>query len=107
MSDNTFYIAEKIFSKPILPANSYCLEIDDPDTINILTDQGLDVSIQVILKQITIHGIEILFGIKDLSQLNSSNLNTLKLYVESFGYSLVITELQDSMYSYKFEKLYT
>lgn len=85
--DNTYEIAKNIFSNNIKPPKFYSLQLEEMSR-NIAEEQGINDYIQGILSIITVHGIEILYGHRDLNKLNHDNIDTIKMYVKSYGYSL-------------------
>lgn len=86
-NDNTYQIAKEIFSKLIQPPKTYSLQLEEASR-NIAEEQGINEYIQGILSIITVYGIEILYGHRDLNSLNSAQIDTIKMYVKSYGYSL-------------------
>jgi hypothetical protein len=86
-SDNTYQIAKQIFSKLIQPPKTYSLQLEEASR-NIAEEQGVNEYIQGMLSIITVYGIEILYGHRDLNKLNSDDIETIKMYVKSYGYSL-------------------
>lgn len=88
--DNTREIAEQIFGKPIRPANSIQLFLEE-QTSDLATRTNAAQFINEILSVITLHGIEILFGHRDLSLVTPEQADKVNAYVRSFGYKVVNT----------------
>jgi hypothetical protein len=86
--DNTKYIAEQIFTKLPQPKNTIELGLEE-QTAGIAEKTGIDKFIFEILTVITMHGIEILFGHKNILELTESNFNLINEYTNSFGYNIV------------------
>lgn len=85
--DNTKQIAIEIFSKSPRPANSIQLQLEE-QTSDIATKEGADAFIFEILSVITLHGVEILFGHRDIVRLTDDDLSLLQQYVHSYGYHI-------------------
>lgn len=85
--DNTRYIAEKIFTKPPQSKNSIELGLEE-ETANIALREGIDQYIFEILSVILMHGIEILFGHRNILELTENNFFLLQEYANSFGYNI-------------------
>lgn len=77
--DNTFEIAKQIFSKPPGPRKSIYLWTEDECP-----------NFKEIVISITLHGIFILYGHYNYLSLNNEQIEYLKQYIESYGYSLKI-----------------
>jgi hypothetical protein len=104
--DNTRSIAEQIFNKyPGVP-NSIDLQLDD-STIDFIENEGYISHnfIRDVLSVITLHGVEILFGHKNIILLNEEDLFLLKKYTRSYGYELSI-KIEDRTIMIGFEKYY-
>lgn len=104
--DNTRYIAEQIFTKPPGEPNSIDLQLDD-STVNFIEDEGYIPHnfIRDVLSVITLHGVEILFGHKNIMMLSESDLLLVKRYTRSYGYELNI-KVEDRTIMIGFEKYY-
>lgn len=95
--DNTKEIAKAIFSKPPGAVNSIDLSLED-ETSDIAEECGIDEFVTNILRIITMHGIYILFGVQDLTELiylSENEILLIKEYTRSYGYNLKI-ELNES-----------
>jgi hypothetical protein len=102
--DNLEEIAEKIFSKPYGEPNSIRLELEEI-TSDIAFNYGIESFISNILYIITMKGIKILYG-KDINVLNltEKQLDTIKMYVKSYGYKLIISNNPNEICKIRFEK---
>lgn len=85
--DNTYQIAKQIFSNLIQPPKTYSLQLEEASR-SIAEEQGVNEYIQGMLSIITVYGIEIVYNHRDLNALNSEQIETIKMYVKSYGYSL-------------------
>lgn len=102
--DNTREIAEMIFRKPPGKKNSIQLQLEE-HTANIANNQGIDLFIINILSLITLHGVEILFGHRQILQLTEKDFNLIQEYVMSYGYKINKRAL-DNKLIINFEKIY-
>lgn len=104
--DNTRYIAEQIFSRPPGEPNSIDLQLDD-STVDFIETEGYIPHnfIRDVLSVITLHGVEILFGHRNVMNLSEDELNLLKRYTRSYGYELKI-KIEGRMVIVSFEKYY-
>jgi hypothetical protein len=104
--DNTRNIAEQIFSKPPGVPNSIDLQLDD-STIDFMENEGYipQSFIRDVLSVITLHGVEILFGHKNIIELSEQDLLLLKQYTRSYGYELSV-KLEDRTIMIGFQKYY-
>lgn len=103
--DNTREIAEQIFSKQPGDAKSIDLELDE-STVEFIQDKNeLHDYIRDIISMITLHGIEILYGHRDLMSLTDSQLFMIKRYTRSYGFELNI-KIEESSIMIAFEKMY-
>ena len=104
--DNTKYIADQIFSKPPGEPNSIDLQLDD-STVDFMENEGYTPHsfIRDVLSVITLHGVQILFGHKNIVLLNETELVLLKKYTLSYGYELNI-KMEDKMLMISFQKYY-
>jgi hypothetical protein len=104
--DNTKYIAEQIFSRPPGEPNSIDLQLDD-STVDFIENEGYVPHnfIRDVLSVITLHGVQILFGHRNVMILSEDELNLLKQYTRSFGYELKI-KIDGRMVIVSFEKYY-
>lgn len=104
--DNLSEIAEQIFSKPYKNPNSIQLELEEI-TSDIAFKYGIESFISNILYIITLKGAKILYGDNiDLLSLTETQLETIKMYVKSYGYKLVISNNKNEVLRVKFEKYY-
>lgn len=104
--DNTRYIAEQIFTKPPGEPNSIDLQLDD-STVDFMENEGYipHSFIRDVLSVITLHGVEILVGHKNIMLLSDDELSLLKRYTRSYGYELNV-KLDGRMLMISFEKYY-
>lgn len=102
--DNLEEIAEKIYSKPYGEPNSIQLELEEV-TSDIAFKYGIESFISNILYIITMNGVKILYG-EDINILNltEKQLDTIKMYVKSYGYKMVITNNPNEICKIKFER---
>lgn len=84
--DNTLQIAEQIFSQPPRPKCTIQLQLEDPVTAQIARTVGVSKFVSEIITQILGHGIEILWGHRDIYRLTERNFELLQEYTNSFGY---------------------
>lgn len=88
--DNTRYIAEQIFSQPPRPPKTIQLQLEEQTAdLGIKSTEGIQVFIYKIVGLITYHGVEILYGHKDLSLLTEKEYIRIREYVNSFGYDII------------------
>jgi hypothetical protein len=87
MDDNTREIAEQIFNKPPQAINSIQLDLEDT-TADIAAREGVQQYVFEILSVILLHGIEILFGHRDILRLSEKDFYLLQEYANSFGYKI-------------------
>lgn len=104
--DNTRDIAEQIFNTPPGVPNSIDLQLDD-STVDFIENEGYVPHnfIRDVLSVITLHGVEILFGHKNIILLSDSDLSLLKKYTRSYGYELNV-KIEDRTIMIGFEKYY-
>lgn len=95
--DNTKEIAEQIFKFPIQPPIFYNLGVEDSQTKDI-ADKNHDLFIQNIIGSITLHGIEHLYGHRNVIELTSNQLDDIKAYTRSYGYELNILTTDNKIY---------
>lgn len=86
--DNTREIAEQIFRKPSGPPNSIQLYLEE-QTSDMASRSNASHFINEILTVITMHGVEILFGHRDLQKITREEANKIYSYVASYGYKVV------------------
>jgi hypothetical protein len=104
--DNTRNIADQIFSKlPGVP-NSIDLQLDN-SSIDFMENEGYipQSFIRDVLSVITLYGVEILFGHKNIILLSEDELSLLKQYTRSYGYELNV-KIEDKTIMIGFEKYY-
>ena len=88
-TDNLYVIAKSIFTKRIQKPKFYSLQLEpenEGNSLEIANSVGLHKYIQSLLSLITVNGIEILYSHRDINILTESQLNTVKMYVKSYGY---------------------
>jgi len=86
--DNTREIAEQIFRKPPGPPDSIQLYLEE-QTSDMASRSNASQFINEILTVITMHGVEILFGHRDLRKITREEANKIYSYVASYGYKVV------------------
>jgi hypothetical protein len=101
MSDNTRDIAFEIFSKQVLAKNSIQLELEEScvDLKENVEDFVFDV-----LTMITFHGIEILYGHKNIAMLTKDQFKLVQEYTNSYGYNIT-HRIKDNNLLIGFEKI--
>jgi hypothetical protein len=104
--DNTRDIAEQIFRKSPGVPNSIDLQLDE-STTDFMENEGYIAQsfIRDILSVITLHGVEILFGHKNIILLSEPDLLLLKQYTRSYGYELSV-KVEDRTIMIGFQKYY-
>lgn len=95
--DNLYDIAKSIFNNAIKPPKTYCLSLEEI-SLEIAEKQGFDEYIQGLLSIITVHGIEILYGHKNINILKENEIDTIKMYVKSYGYILKQKEFDNKLH---------
>jgi hypothetical protein len=105
MEDNTKYIAEQIFNYPPGGINSIDLELDE-STVDFIESENVSLHnyIRDIISMITLHGIEILYGHRNIMDLSDEQLLLIKQYTKSYGFELSI-EIQDKTIKVGFNKI--
>lgn len=105
MDDNTRYIAEQIFNNPPATINSIDLELDD-STIDFIECENVSLHnyIRDIISMITLHGIEILYGHRNIMSLSDNQLFVIKQYTRSYGFELNI-KIEDHTIIVTFDKI--
>lgn len=106
MDDNTRYIAEEIYKKPPGAPNSIDLELDE-STIDFIENENVSLHnyIRDIISVITLHGIEILYGHRNIMNLSDEQLFLVKQYTRSYGFELKI-KIEDRTIIIGFDKIY-
>jgi len=84
--DNLGSIALQIFNKPPGRPNSICLELDDY-TLTFSEPDGIDQFIFNVLCVLTMRGIEILYGHKNILHLSYPEYLHINDYTRSYGYN--------------------
>ena len=79
--NNLDYIADNIFKYPVLPPKTILLDLSDNNNLIELTE---------ILLELCTKGIYILFKKTDFLQLSESEFLTLQIYVNSFGFKIIV-----------------
>jgi hypothetical protein len=104
--DNTRNIANHIFTRPPGLKNSIQLELEE-QTADIATREGVDKFIFEILSVLTMHGIEILFGHRNILRLSESDFDLVQQYTNSYGYRINKRIDEESrLLLISFEKIY-
>lgn len=104
--DNLEEIAQQIFTKPHGEPNSIQLELEEV-TSDIALKYGIENFISHILSIITIKGIKILYGYDiNILLLSVSQLDTVRMYVRSFGYDLIISKDKSDISKIMFKKYF-
>jgi len=104
--DNTREIAEQIYTRaPGLP-NTIDLSLDD-SSVNFMTKNNININtyIRDVISMITLHGVEILYGHKDIMSLTDDQLLVIKKYTRSYGYDLKV-KIEDNKVTINFSKFY-
>ena len=86
--DNLREIAELIFNKPVKPPKTIQLQLEDGYTAEIAQEMGVDIFVLNIVRLISLHGVEVLYGHRDPTQLSEENYFVLKSYINSFGFDV-------------------
>ena len=106
MDDNTKEIAEQIFNKPPGNLNSIDLEMDESTIDFIESEKGsLHNYIRDIISTITLHGIEILYGHRNIMSLTEEQLFLVKRYIRSYGFELSV-KIEENTILIGFDKIY-
>jgi hypothetical protein len=104
--DNTRSIAEQIFTKRLQPKNSIQLQLEEQTYDMALTDPvGAERFVMNIIGMITMHGVDILFGHRNILSLTENQINLLQEYTYSYGYK-IITKVEGNNLLIGFEKVY-
>lgn len=105
-ADNTKYIAEQIYGNLPKPKNSINLQLEE-ETANIANNNHtpMSVFIENIIATITLHGVNILYGHRNILELNESQFLKINEYVESYGYT-IIRKVNDNKLIISFKKIY-
>jgi hypothetical protein len=90
-SDNTRDIAEQIFTRPPGTPNSIDLSLDD-SSVDFMQENQINVNVYIrdVISMITLHGVEILYGHKNIMSLTDDQLLTIKKYTRSYGYDMKV-----------------
>jgi hypothetical protein len=88
-TDNLDDIAQQIFTKPPLPPYTVGLQLEEM-TAEIAEREGAQTFIFNVLLCLTVKGMEILYGHRDMHLLKEEQYLTLCKYVLSFGYHLAV-----------------
>ena len=103
--DNTKTIAQQIFTKTPQPKNSIQLQLEEQTYETALTDPvGTERFIMNIVSMITMHGVDILYGHKNILSLTESQVNLLQEYTQSYGYK-ILTKVEGSNLLVGFERI--
>lgn len=91
MDDNTYELAQQIFTKP--PQKPFSIQLFfEEETSHLAQKTDIDNFINEVLFLITLHGIEILFGHKNLKCLTEENICLIKQYIHSYGYDVILKD---------------
>lgn len=102
--DNTREIAEEIFSKLPGDANTIDLSFHE-STIDYINQDEIHAYIRDIISMITMHGVEILFGHKNVMMLTEDQLFLVKQYTRSYGFDMTF-KVEGSTIMIGFKKIY-
>lgn len=97
LETNLLEIARNIYNKPPGPRCSIELELED-ESAQQAGEYGVEKTVSDIVLFLTINGMEILFGHRDMTLLSYNNFILLKSYVNSYGYNPIVTA-NDTEYS--------
>jgi len=104
--DNTRSIAEQIFTKDPQPKNSIQLQLEEQTYDMALTDPvGAEHFIMNIIGMITMHGVDILYGHRNILNLTEKQVMLLQEYTYSYGYK-IITKVEGNNLLVGFQKIY-
>lgn len=106
MDDNTKEIAQQIFNRPPGNLNSIDLEMDE-STIDFIENENVSLHnyIRDMISMITLHGIEILYGHRNIMSLTEEQLFLVKRYTISYGFQLNI-KIEEDTIMVSFDKIY-
>ena len=90
--DNTREIAEAIFARPPGEPNTIDLSLDEETANEAMANIAF---LRDIITMITLHGVEILFGHKNIMSLNEEQIALVKRYTRSYGFDLNILIEED------------
>jgi hypothetical protein len=102
--DNTREIAEQIFSKPPGEPNTIDLSFHE-STINYINQDEVHAYIRDVISIITMHGVEILFGHKNVMMLTEDQLFLVKQYTRSYGFDMTFN-VENNTIIIGFKKIY-
>lgn len=104
--DNTRDIAEQIFTRPPGDPNSIDLSLDD-SSVDFIEENQINVNVYIrdIISMITLHGVEILYGHKNIMSLTEDQILTIKKYTRSYGYDMKV-KFEDGTIMISFVKYY-
>jgi len=108
IDDNTYLIAKSIFTGCIQKPKFYSLQLEpenEGNSLKIAEKQGIQTYIQNILSIITVHGIKLLYSHCDINKLTESQIQTVKMYVKSYGYILEKKQDDNGYIHWKFKSL--
>lgn len=86
--DNLREIAELIFTQPPRKEKTIQLQLEDGYTTEIAQEMGVDRFVLNIVRLISLHGVEILYGHRNPTLLTEENYFVLKAYINSFGFDV-------------------
>lgn len=96
MEHNLDTIAEAVFTRPPGEAGTVQLQLDELSA-EAAAERGADRVEFEILCIITVKGIEILYGHRDLTALSEQQFEHVRRYVRSMGYELIVWANDTSM----------
>ena len=102
--DNTREIAEQIFSKPPGEPNTIDLSFHE-STIDFIKPGEIHDYIRDIISIITMHGVKILFGHKNVMMLTEDQIFLVKKYTRSYGFDMTF-KVEGSTIMIGFKKIY-
>lgn len=86
-TDNTYQIACHIFSCPPKPPKTIELMLEE-QTSFLAIEYDATKFINEVLFVITLHGVEILFGHRNIKELTEKQIDLIYQYVNSYGYTI-------------------
>jgi hypothetical protein len=102
--DNLDQIAHAIFSKPVQPPMSIQLQLEEA-TADIAAKEGVDNFVFNIVYLITYKGMKIKYGDDTtIHTLTETQFDTIKSYVASFGYKLIVEANDTALTPWEIER---
>lgn len=90
LETNLIEIANSIFKKPPQGIKSIQLELEETSALEAEGSGGLDKTVCDIVLFLTINGIEILFGHRDIMSLTQDQYELVCEYTRSYGYDIAV-----------------